>query len=414
MQQIGSYRVVKRLSSDGFGELHDAVDEQTQRHALIKIMHQDLAADRLSAKRFLNEVKAVNCVDHPGIVKIYDHGELPTGAPYIVMEYLNGETLRDRLRQLGGRMEPQKAMRIAGQVASALAAAHATQVVHRDLKPGNIMLVADAQTPEGERVKLLGFGIAKLSPSANSSPLTKVSDMMGTPTYMSPEQCKSARDVTDRSDVYSVGVMLYEMLAGAPPFSDTEGLLGLMTAHIQQDPPSLKNRAPDAGPELCVLVNRMLAKSPADRPSAEAVASLLSQLSGQGGLPLSPALLASPSPPPLTATMIGTTADFRDASAREPTLRRRRADWLIFAGATLAVVLGLIGVLSAVREIRRSATPPPPTKTLGSIDMEPPRTAAALPAATAIGPSAPPAHEQEQQSAKAKKHEKRKHRHDRR
>ncbi len=411
MQQIGSYRIVQRLSSDGFGRLHEAVDEQTQRRALIKVMHQELAEDRPSARRFSNEVRALNRIDHPGIVKIYDHGELPTGTPYIVMEYLHGETLRDRLRQLGGRMEPLKAMYIAGQVAAALAAAHAAQVVHRDLKPGNVMLIADAQTPEGERVKLLGFGIVKLSPSGNSSPLTKVSDKMGTPTYMSPEQCKSAHDVTDRSDVYSLGVMLYEMLAGAPPFSDTEGLLGLMIAHIQQDPPSLKHRAPDASPELYQLVNRMLAKSPADRPSAEAVATLLLQLSGQSP-PLSQALLEPVSPPPLTVTMVGTAADLVDA--RSPGRRRRRADWLIVAGATLAVALGLVGVLSAVHEIRRSAAPPSPPEVAGTLDMMPPSPAAALPTAAASVPTASPAHAEDRPIAKAKKRGKNKHRRDRR
>ena len=143
MDRIGPYKVVRRLTSEGTGELYEAVHEQIQRRASIKVLHKELAEDRAAVTRFLNEAKAVNLISHPSIVTIYEQGQLDSGAPYIVMEYLEGETLRDRLRRLGRPMDPAKAMRTARQLASALSAAHANQVVHRDLKPSKIPSVEE-------------------------------------------------------------------------------------------------------------------------------------------------------------------------------------------------------------------------------------------------------------------------------
>jgi tRNA A-37 threonylcarbamoyl transferase component Bud32 len=352
VEYIGPYKIVRRINSEGSGLLYEAIHEQIQRRAAIKVLHKELAENREAIKRFLNEARIVNLINHPSMVSIYEQGQLENGAPYIIMEYLHGETLRERLRRLGGKMEPLVAIRIARQVVSALAAAHAKEIVHRDIKPASIMLIPDADTPDGERVKVLNFGIAKLTQKTSSSLLTQAGVSIGTPAYMSPEQCKNPREVIDRSDVYSLGILIYEMLAGAPPFNDAEGAVRVMMAQMQLDPPPLGNRAEHASPELCTLVHRMLAKQPDARPSAADVKDILTGLSGGKNTAAFANLLvsdASGARPESGSGALPPAPDLQAAPSAFAQIFRNRTARLIAIGAAAAVLLGIVGIIVAIR-----------------------------------------------------------------
>ena len=158
-ERIGSYRVERLIGQGGMGAVYEAVHEQLGRRAAIKLLRRELSQDPQIAMRFFREARAANRVEHSGIVAIYEFGHLPDGTAYIIMEFLRGEALSARLRSRGGRLPYGDAVRIARQIASALAVAHAQDVIHRDLKPDNVMLVPDSEMPGGERVKILDFGM---------------------------------------------------------------------------------------------------------------------------------------------------------------------------------------------------------------------------------------------------------------
>jgi serine/threonine-protein kinase len=262
---IGPYRVLRRVGEGGMGVVYQAEHQEIGQVAAIKVLSEPCARDPQFLRRFSNEARAVSRVRHAGMVHIFDFGTTERGTPYILMEFLQGELLRarlDRLRGAGKQLDVNEAVRLARQTASALAAAHRKGIVHRDLKPDNLMLIADDAAARGERVKLLDFGIARFLEESNHATLPGVA--IGTPTYMSPEQCTGEESVDASSDVYSLGVMLYEMLAGRPPFrgSDT----AVMRMHLFKDPLPIVELVPSLPPALVELVHGMLAKPPAQRP----------------------------------------------------------------------------------------------------------------------------------------------------
>ncbi len=223
-QRIGNYRVMRKIGEGGMGAVFEAIHEQIERRVAIKVLHAKYTQEPEIAKRFINEARAVNIVQHSGLVGAYEFGTLPDGAAYIVMEYLDGETLSARLRKSGGVLG-LASLNLTRQIASALAAAHQKGIIHRDLKPANVIVVPEPEAPGGERAKILDFGIAKVTPpkgeegpTGGGELKTRTGVFMGTPKYMAPEQCRGAGTVDDKADVYSLGAMFYQMLSGRPPF----------------------------------------------------------------------------------------------------------------------------------------------------------------------------------------------------
>jgi serine/threonine-protein kinase len=275
--------VLRKLGQGGMGAVYEAVHEEIGRRAAIKILLPEFALDQQNILRFFNEARAVNIIQHPGLVGVFESGRLDDGAAYIVMEYLEGELLSGRL-QRAGRLPGKTALTLVRQIASALAAAHSKRIVHRDLKPDNIMLVPDPETPDGERVKIFDFGIAKLrtdslGPSRNVGLefRTATGMIMGTPTHMAPEQCRGASDVTGKADVYALGVILYQSLIGHPPFvASSAG--ELLSMHLRDQPTPLRKLDKTISEDIADLVQRMLAKEPNDRPEMSEVVAALEEL----------------------------------------------------------------------------------------------------------------------------------------
>ncbi len=276
---IGPYKVVKKLGEGGMGAVFQAVNEAIERQVAIKVLHPEFAKVPEFTTRFFNEARAVNRIDHPGVVQIGDFGQLPDGTAYIVMEFLKGESMADKLEATGGPLALSAALNYGAQLAETLSIAHAKGIVHRDIKPDNVMLVRDASAPGGERTKLLDFGIAKLTSEANAAGVkTRTSAVMGTPHFMSPEQCKGGKNVDEKSDVYAFGVLLFVMLTGRYPF-DGDGVGDIMGKHMFEPPPTVKSVAPEVPEVVSQLVGRLLAKSKDDRPRMDEVQRTLEGMS---------------------------------------------------------------------------------------------------------------------------------------
>ncbi len=292
-QLVGNFRIVSKIGQGGMGAVYAAVHRQIGRRAAIKVLHGPLARTADYTARFLNEARAVNILRHSNLVEIFDFGQLSDGTLYIIMEFLEGESLRAKLRRLH-KLGEHATTDMALQMAQALDAAHQKGIVHRDLKPENVMLVADPARSNGERVKILDFGIAKVTqqnlPNVPSDPdsqefQTAIGTTMGTPKYMAPEQYGDARKVDGKADVFALGVILYEMVSGQAPFPKTS------LSAFHQAPIPLSEAAPDVSNRLIALVHRMLTPKPAERPTMREV---LEQLVAP---PPSPVVIPPPPPP---------------------------------------------------------------------------------------------------------------------
>jgi len=261
---IGQYRILRKLGAGGMGMVFVGEHRLIHRRAAIKTLKPELSRRPEVVERFFNEARATSAISDPGIVQIFDFGYHVDGTAYIVMELLEGEGLADRLDRLG-TLPIASALRIARQVASSLAAAHARRIVHRDLKPENIFLVRDCEAQGGERTKILDFGICAVgdAPETDVPPET----MIGTPVYMSPEQCRGAEQGDPRSDVYGLGCVLFQMLTGSAPF-ERDSVRDLLLAHLVEEPPAVSSLREDVPPLVEELVRRCLAKSPEDRFSS--------------------------------------------------------------------------------------------------------------------------------------------------
>jgi serine/threonine-protein kinase len=257
------YEILRALGEGAFGRVVAARDTKLGRVVALKVLHDEHAKNEEVRQRFVQEAHAAGCIGHPGIVTVFDVGELEgTTTPFIAMELLVGESLQARIERTGP-MPSARVREIGRQVASALASAHHAGVIHRDLKPDNLFVVADSAAIGGERIKILDFGLAKPQLIA-ASVKTRAGSVFGTPAYMSPEQFLSTRDTGHRSDIYSFGCILYHLVTGQPPFKGA--MYELVKAHRSTPPPSLRAFVPDASASLDALIQRMLAKDPMERP----------------------------------------------------------------------------------------------------------------------------------------------------
>jgi eukaryotic-like serine/threonine-protein kinase len=263
-QTVGNYLVTQKVGEGGMGSVYLAEHPTIGKKVALKVLHAEFSSNPEVAERFFTEAKAVNAIGHPNIVDIVDYGVIQTGPAgrdrlvYFIMEYLHGITLTQAIRTQSP-LPPERALTIALQVADALAASHKTNIVHRDLKPDNIILINRGR--EQDFVKLLDFGIAKLTGSDGlSSHKTRTGLVLGTPAYMSPEQCEGRANVDHRTDVYALGVVLYEMLVGQVPFVG-EGYGEILVQHLTQQPvPPSRYRM--MSPHIEAVVLKALEKRP--------------------------------------------------------------------------------------------------------------------------------------------------------
>ena len=261
----GKYEIVSPLGTGGMGTVYRARRVHIGDEVAVKILHQRLTSDEKLVERFRREARAAAQLHHPQVVTIHDYGEArgADGFAYIVMELVRGESLRELLRR-EGRLGARRAVSLMRDVCAGVGAAHRRGIVHRDIKPDNIIVTPADEDRPAESVKVVDFGIAKLRDmAAETSTLTEAGTMVGTLFYMSPEQCKG-EPLDSRADVYSLGAMLHEMLAGAPPFT-ASSMTSLVIKHVSAPPPPLPADV-DVPPALRAAVTRALAKEPDERP----------------------------------------------------------------------------------------------------------------------------------------------------
>lgn len=262
---IDRYHLTARIGEGGMCTVYRGTHVLTRKLWAVKILHAELAAQRRAVKRFQKEAQAASRIDHANVIQVTDFGTSEEGYVYLVMEYLEGSTLK-RAIQTDGPFSLERTVHIVRQIGDALDAAHAQNVIHRDLKPENIMLLPTDEA-ERERVKVLDFGIAKVQEdTTDSAPLTAQNMVMGTPQYMSPEQAKGL-ELDARSDIYSLGIITYEMLTGKTPFHGGPSKV-ILSKHANEIPPSPRRFRPDLSAHVERVIMRALEKSPLRRPQS--------------------------------------------------------------------------------------------------------------------------------------------------
>jgi eukaryotic-like serine/threonine-protein kinase len=394
--QLGSYQIKALLGSGGMASVYRGFDLNLRREVAIKVLSEAAAAQAGLAARFRQEAQIIAGLHHPHIVKVYDFGE-HDGLTYMVQELLPGPTLEARLRDLAGRgerLQREDVLAIVAQLASALDAAHAAGIIHRDVKPANALWNAAGA------LTLTDFGIAKNT--LGNANHTQGGIVIGTPNYISPEQARGLAP-TPASDIYSLGVVLYELLAGKPPFvGDT---MSVVMDHIQMPPPPLRQLRPDLPPDVEAVVQQALAKDPAARfnsatvlahalerswPAASTGATQTVDIHNQATRVWSRPQPAAPSPlPPRHAPSI--TGSAREAVPAAP-VRAPRRSLLPLLGGVLALAL-LGGIVMASRGTPKNA--PTASAPQATAMPAPPTTAPApqpttAPAPPAAAPAPPP------------------------
>jgi eukaryotic-like serine/threonine-protein kinase len=341
IKSIGGYELISRLGSGGMGAVFKARQTSMDRIVALKILSPRLARDEQFVERFMREARAAGKLSHPNIVSGIDVGEAG-GYYYFAMEYVEGETLFELIKRQE-RLESKQAVGIAAQIARALVHAHAHDMIHRDVKPQNVIIAA------GETAKLCDLGLARST--EEDSGLTATGTALGTPHYIAPEQIEGRTDIDGRADLYALGATLYHMLAGRPPFTAPTGAK-VMAMHLSDAPPPLAEAVPGISPSLAALVLRLMAKQREARyQSAEALLADLEQIAA-GGVP---AHLRPAAKPGRSSSKLRRTATHRTGPVEAVGGGRR---WLLPAAAAALLVLGA-GILGVVLALRGPQTPPP-------------------------------------------------------
>ena len=412
-QVIGSYRIVCELGRGGMGIVYGAEHTQLGKPAALKMLLPQLSADPAIVQRFFNEARAASAIDHPCIVEVYDFGTHTDGRAYLVMEMLKGESLEVRLKR--APMTAIEGATIVAQIAGGLAAAHARGIVHRDLKPDNIFLVPNDLVAGGLQVKLLDFGIAKLAGDQGGAMKTQTGALIGTPAYMSPEQCMGRSDLDHRTDLYSVGCVLYHILCGRPPFVSNQGTGMILAAHMRDPAEDPRALSPGVPPPLAAITMRLLEKDPAARfQTANELRTALVE-AGAAAPPTRPpaAIGYAATMAPVSgygATAAPTTNSGSAAQLVSPPVGARRRTGLWISIAAVVAVAGAIAAVVIVggRDETRDevaagpaaptaaplapSTPPPPAPLTppASTTPPPPSTTPPAPAASPSTASSPP------------------------
>ncbi|MFN0247080.1 MAG: serine/threonine-protein kinase [Kofleriaceae bacterium] len=378
---IGNFRVVSLLGRGGMGEVYVAEHVGIQTRVAVKVLLPEISKHADHVHRLFNEARIVSRIKHAGIAKIFDVG-FHDGQAYLVMEFLEGEALGARIARQG-RLSIGELADFGRQVASVLAATHASGVTHRDLKPDNIFVVPDDELERRERVKVLDFGIAKLPGSGSRTVGT-----MGTPEYMAPEQWGDSGSVDWRADAYSLGCVLFEMAAGRPPFPSST-IAEAYTQHTQSAPPSLRSFAPETPAEIDLLIQQLLSKDPRARcESMLAVARTLERwVAGTGSS------FVLPDRGPTGSRAVTTLGGGAGQVGRVDTVKRTGV--LAGAGALAAIVM--IAILSGQTRrtpisaaARTEPAPVAPVVPSAHVDTQPPATPVVHTAPAPV-PTQPPA-----------------------
>ena len=376
-EELGSYRVVEPIGKGGMASVYLGEHSVLGHKVAIKVLHEANPGNPMAERRFINEAKVIAAIRHPGIVELFDFGRGPDGRAYIVMELLDGETLRSRMRQ-HGPLPLSKSLVFARQIATAVAMAHDKGIIHRDLKPDNIFLVPDAEVEFGERVKVLDFGVAKrLGGDRPVSEATATGVLVGTPAYMSPEQCRGTSEIDHRSDIYSLGIVFYRMVTGQLPF-DSAGTGELIGKHIFEEAPDVHDIDPTIPGPIASLIKKCLAKAPEDRhQDMHEVATelrrirtkVLGKTPASSRMEIHPPVLASERTP----SGKGNTEDEEDThpttlraatGQASPQRVASRRTWPIAIGGALGLaVFVALAIASSGKEVkvpeRSMGTPPP-------------------------------------------------------
>jgi serine/threonine-protein kinase len=305
----GRYHIIGELGRGGMGTVFRAWQSDLSRPVAIKVLHPYLASEPEVRARFRREAKVVARLSHPGVVELYDVGEHESGAPYLVMEYVPGESL-DEVFADGSPLASRQALQLVRQIANALSCAHDAGVIHRDLKLANLLLVPQAGAPD--RVKVVDFGIAKVVDGAVMDSLvvrTQMGMVCGTPEYMAPEQA-SGEVVDHRADYYSLGVVLYRLVTGKMPYGRS-GMAAAL-AHVEQPVPDPRDPRPDTPTAVADLIARLMAKDPAERPSdGTELMAAIDQTAGALDRRPAPEIVSEPVPVPVAELSVPV---YRDSS----------------------------------------------------------------------------------------------------
>ncbi|MEJ5202851.1 MAG: serine/threonine-protein kinase, partial [Anaerolineales bacterium] len=346
-QTVGSYRLIQQMGQGGMATVYKAYHAALDRYVAIKVLHPVFTEDASFLARFQREAKTVARLEHPNIVPIYDYAEFE-GRPYLVMKFIEGETLKARMAR--GELSQEEILNITQAVGNALAYAHQNKILHRDIKPSNVLLANDGQ------IYLADFGLARMAQSGESS-LT-ADRLIGTPQYMSPEQALSKPNLDARTDIYSFGVMLYEMLVGRVPFNaDTP--FAVIHDHIYTPLPLPRQVKPDLPEAVERVLLKALAKNPDDRFTdvTELVSALEKAFSEAETIALVPAESAPavvtetvPPPEPLPETPATETAP--PAISRDPPQKKRPKTGLIIGGAVALLLLLAFCIMVTIRFVQ--------------------------------------------------------------